>query len=96
MGRCKQPKEYFMIEYGFDGEVVIETFFSSIPEKMENPEMYGMTWEQVQKTLHKHYNDISKTYTDIASDWSTKTCEEYYNPPKTNQDIDWDELDGSW
>ena len=91
MGHCKQPQEYFMIEYGFDADVVIETFFSSIPTEMENPEMYGMTWEQVQKTLHLHYCNISKSYKDIADDWSTKTCEEYYNPPKTNQDINWED-----
>jgi len=85
MGLCKQPKEYFMIEYGFNGEVVIESFFSNIPEEMENPEAYGMTWEQVQKTLHKHYCDISKSYKDIAEDWSSKTCNEHFQPPKTNQ-----------
>jgi len=91
MRPCDQPKEYFMIEYGFDGEVIIESFFSRVPEEMEQPEIYGMTWEQVQKTLHKHYSNISKSYVDISNDWLTKTCDEYFLPPKTNQDDLWDD-----
>jgi len=81
-----QPKDYFMIEYGFNGEVVVQSFFSSNSKEMENPEIYGMTWDQVQKTLHKHYCDISKTYKDIGEDWLSKSCNEYYSPPKTNAD----------
>ncbi len=91
MGLCKQPEEYFMIEYGFNGEVVIETFYSAELEKMENPAVYGMTWEQVQKTLHEHYKNISKSYADIADDWINKTRKEHFEPPKTNQDELWDD-----
>jgi hypothetical protein len=79
-----QTIEYFTIEYGFDADVVIHDFFASTAEEIENPEMYALTWKQVQITLHKYYNDISKSYADIAGDWSDKSCEEYYNPPKTN------------
>lgn len=92
----KQPQEYFMIEYGFDGEVIIESFFSTIPEEMSQPEIYGMTWEQVQKTLHDHYKKISKSYSDIADDWLSKTRNDYFLPPKTNQSELWLEEDTEW
>lgn len=94
METCKQPTEYFMIEYGFNGEVIIETFRSSIPEHMEQPDVHGMTWEQVQKTLNKHYSDISKSYKDISDDWLDKACNEYFTIPKTNQEQLWD--DDEW
>ena len=87
-----QPKEeYFMLEFGFDGEVVIEPFFSSKPEEMKHPEIHGMRWIEVQSTLHNHYKNISKSYSHIADDWATKTCNEYFARPKTNQDELWEQ-----
>ena len=84
MKLCNKSNEYFTIEYGFDADVVIREFVSSAPDEIKNPEMHALTWEQVQTTLYKYYKDISKSYADIADDWSDKSCEEYYNPPETN------------
>lgn len=82
----KQPTDYYMITYGFDGkEPIVETFFSTEMEEMSQPEIYGMTWYQVQKVLHKHYKDLSNMFEDIAEDWLTKSEDEYFLPPETNQ-----------
>jgi hypothetical protein len=96
METCKQPNDYFTIEYGFDADVIISAFYSSVPGEMENPEMHGMTWNQVQKTLHKYYSDISKSYTDIAGDWLDKDCKEYFAPPKINSQTEMWADDDTW
>jgi len=80
-----QPIDYYMISYGFDGEPIVQSFFSENKDEMSKPEIYGMTWYQVQRTLHKHYKDMSNMYQDIAEDWLTKTEDEYFLPPETNQ-----------
>ena len=84
----EQPKEYFMISYDGD-EVFVESFFSRVVEEMEHPEIYGMTWEQVQTTLNKHYSDLSKAYNDIADQWLSKTEDDYFLPPNQSQPELW-------
>lgn len=74
----EQPKDYYQIRWEVDSIPVVETFFSTDLNEMQNPDVYGMSWEQVQKTLNKHYKDLSKAYSDIADHWLHKTEDEYF------------------
>jgi len=85
MTKHEQPKDYYQIRWDIDNIPVVETFFSTDLNEMQNPDVYGMSWTQVQKTLNKHYKDISKAYSDIADQWLTKTEDDYFLPPDTNQ-----------
>jgi len=84
----EQPKDYYQIKWEVDNIPVVETFFSTDLTEMESPEIYGMSWAQVQKFLHHHYKDLSNVYKDISNDWLTKTEDEYFLPPKSNQQLD--------
>jgi hypothetical protein len=83
-----QPTDYYQVRIDIDNVPVVETFFSTDIHEMENPHIYGMTWDKVQKTLHKHYKDLSNVYLDISNDWLTKTEDEYFLPPETNQQME--------
>ena len=69
METCKQPNDYFTIEYGFDADVIISAFYSSVPEEMENPENIKKFDCVLIATNHKAFDyEMIKSHVQLIVD----------------------------